>query len=365
MNQYDLVTITSKVLEKFRSSFKQELKTEYEIDFEIILKKTLQDLGLPIHFPAKNTIKVWFDKIYHLSYLEEYIKSDKLQEIIIHSNKNIQIDSIDRQINTLDSLTEDELQYSLEVLAQRNNKEWNNSTPFISFQTKIFGELFRISLCHFSTSAENRSKAFLRKIQKTSFKINDFCHPSINEYIANSVKIKKNIMICGATGSGKTSLLRAMLNQISREEHIITIEDTYELKLENKLQTSFISKRSKQNSMKEYCKYAMRMKPDRLLVGEIRGEEIVPFLLSGNSGHKGMMSSIHANSAYDCISRLALLFQIYSDQKGLSYENVIQLICGSIDEIIYVKNRKITEIIKILGCEGTNPYFEKIFDTMQ
>jgi Flp pilus assembly CpaF family ATPase len=313
-----------------------------------------------------NTSKEWFENIYQHMFLKGFITRKNLQEIIIHSNQKVQIDTDERIFDKLNNISQEDLQSSLEILAQKNGQEWNNSKPFVSFQTELFNTTFRVSLCHFSTNAKKQSKVFFRKITSDSFCLKSFHNSDeLNQFLHKSILNNFNIAVCGATGSGKTSFLRSLINLIPPHEHIITIEDTHELILSREEQTSFISKPTTQNSMKNYCQYSLRMRPDRILVGEIRGNEVVPFLLSGNSGHKGMMTSLHANSAIDCISRLAFLFQIYANQKGLQYEHVLQLVCSSLDTIIFLKNKQVSEIIKIIGCEGTTPYFERIYDTTQ
>lgn len=353
-------------LSLFKEIFLMEFKKNNNCSFDTIFDLCMTEMGLPLNCPLQTDLKEWFDKVYNQSYLKKAIQKNHLAEIIVHSHKKIQIQSNCREYQDIDHLTEDDYQLSLEILAAKNNQNWNNSNPFASFQGLINNQLFRISINHFSTSPEKKSKAFLRKLNTEHFPLENFTKSqATHSLLEKLIKQHANIVICGGTGSGKTSLLRTLTTFIDRDEHIITIEDTHELLLNRTEQTSFIAGETPENSMKSYCKYSLRMKPDRILVGEIRGEEVVPFLLSANSGHKGMMSSIHANSAIDCLSRLSLLFQIYADQKGIDYQQVLKLICDSLDYIIYMNDREVTEIIKVLGCEGHSPYFEALHDTMQ
>ena len=87
----------------------------------------------------------------------------------------------------------------------------------------------------------------------------------------------------------------------------------------------------------------------------------MPFLLSMNNGHKGLMSTIHSKSAKDAPTRLAMLFSLYSNNQQITYELALKLICANVEIVVYMENKKIKEVVQILGCEGVTPYYEKIF----
>ena len=106
-------------------------------------------------------------------------------------------------------------------------------------------------------------------------------------------------------------------------------------------------------------KYSMRMSPDRIILGEIRSAETESFLLAMNTGHNGLISTIHANSAKDAIERFALLFKIYSS-KDLSYELVLKLICNNIDYVIFLKNKSVKEVISVYGSEDNQIFYENL-----
>jgi type IV secretion system protein VirB11 len=150
---------------------------------------------------------------------------------------------------------------------------------------------------------------------------------------------------------------------LPKEEHLVTIEDTPEIFSPLKSTTALISSETiKERSMKSYCKYAMRMRPDRIIIGELRGAEANPFLLAMNTGHRGLMSTIHANSAIDAISRVALLLSMYSESENIGHQVCLELVCKNLDEVIYMENARVKEHIKILGIDGRRPYFEQILN---
>lgn len=109
----------------------------------------------------------------------------------------------------------------------------------------------------------------------------------------------------------------------------------------------------------DYCHYALRMTPDRIILGEIRSKEVIPFLLSMNNGHKGLMTTVHANSASDTLSRLSLLFSLYSDNGNtISHDAINKMIASSVDIVIFLENKKVKEIARIISWHGQRPTFE-------
>src|SRR5690606_6889927 len=98
------------------------------------------------------------------------------------------------------------------------------------------------------------------------------------------------------------------------------------------------------------------------VLGEIRSKEVVPLLLAFNSGHRGGMSSLHADSAVDGLERLALLFHLYSGSNQLPHNKVMELVCRNIDLVIFVKDKKVTDIAKVIGSENGRPLYENFLE---
>lgn len=157
-------------------------------------------------------------------------------------------------------------------------------------------------------------------------------------------------------------MLRSLLAMIPHEEHIIVLEDTYEILNSHPGQTSFLANKEQNNkSLKDYCAYSLRMSPDRLVVGEMRSTEVVPFLLAMNTGHKGLMSTIHASSAVDALSRIALLFSLFSESADISYSLVTKLVCKNVDYVIHLEHKRIKEICRVIGSEAETPFYEMLY----
>jgi pilus assembly protein CpaF len=179
------------------------------------------------------------------------------------------------------------------------------------------------------------------------------------EFLKFMVKARVNVVISGGTGSGKTSFLNLLLQEISPKERIITIEDTRELqfnlpnvvRLESKASTDLV----RGLSIRELVKNTLRMRPDRIIVGEVRGEEVFDLLQAMNTGHEGSMTSVHANSAGESLLRLENLYMLSGYElpiKALRYQ-----ISSAVDFVIQLKRDKngvrfVHQISEISGMEG-------------
>lgn len=176
-------------------------------------------------------------------------------------------------------------------------------------------------------------------------------------YLKKAVEEKKNIFVCGGTASGKTTLLNVLSNFIPEEERIITIEDAAELrlaKLENVVTMETRNKNAEgkgQISMRDLIRASLRMNPDRIIVGEVRGGEALDMLQAMNTGHEGSLSTGHANSCLDMLMRIETMVLMGAD---IPLEAIRQQIASAIDLLVFVEKRKggirkVSEIRKVTG----------------
>ena len=366
MNNLNLfLTYKQDILNIFIDHYKKAIGQNIYVQFENILALTLKELNLvDCNIDQVDFLKDWFNKVHMQSFLHTFCSYSPFSEVIFHGNEQVQIIN-NREKENLENfmLSAEDFQLSLEVFSLKNNLSWNYSEPFISFNTEIASIKCRVTMVHFSTSANKKSKVFIRSSYDSPLNLLSFCsNAEIEHFIKDSINNKKNILIAGSTGSGKTTLLRSMLSHVNEHDHVIILEDTHEIIPLSLNQTSMLaSENSDKKSLTDYCAYALRMLPDRLILGEMRAKEVVPFLLAMNTGHRGLMSTIHANSAIDAVPRIALLFSLYSENKDMSYELIIKLICRNIDYVVFVQDKKISEICKLVGSERDTPFFERIF----
>lgn len=245
----------------------------------------------------------------------------------------------------------------LEIISIHFKKNWNVQQPFASFYGTLFGRNFRISLIHGSTSPIGISKLVLRALSPSPHGLDSFGE---TEILQELMLQKKNILIAGSTGSGKTSFLTSLMSLIHEEEHLVVLEDTYEILSPHPHQTRFLAGDTPETSLKSYLAYSLRLSPDRIILGEMRSHEVVPFLMAMNTGHKGLMGTLHASSAVDALHRVALLFSLYAGEANLSFEKVMELICRNMEYVVFMKNKKVNEVIKILGSDKGVPFFEQV-----
>lgn len=191
--------------------------------------------------------------------------------------------------------------------------------------------------------------------------------PEVAEVLRLLVISRYNIFVSGGTGSGKTTFLNALSNFIPKDERIITIEDSAELQIRNvdnlvRLETRNAGPDgSGAITIRDLIKSALRMRPDRIVVGEVRGAEALDMLQAMNTGHDGSLSTGHANSTYDMISRLETM--VLQGAAGLPLEAIRQQIASAVDIIIHLsrlrdKNRKTMEIVEVLGYDPVTRTFD-------
>lgn len=359
-----LAAYQTDVLLLFQNHYKRMITKSTQLSFHEILLMTLKELNITAATKEETLfLEHWFKSIHEQTFLESMVAGD-FTEIIFHSHCQVQTITLGGKRNeNIAQISEGDFQLSLEVLALKNNTNWNFNEPFASFNIMINNAPLRATLIHHSTSANKRSKIFLRKIPSEKPSLDLFHLDSEPLRLLRKLMVeKKNILISGGTGSGKTTLLRSLINLIPDDEHLIVLEDTHEILNQHPGQTSFLASKEQNNkSLKDYCAYSLRMSPDRMIVGEMRSTEVVPFILAMNTGHKGLMSTIHASSGVDALLRISLLFSLFSENAGLSFSLVTKLVCKNIDYVIHMENKKIVEISRVIGSEGETPFYEKLY----
>ena len=189
--------------------------------------------------------------------------------------------------------------------------------------------------------------------------------PEVGNFLAAAVRSRKNIIVAGGTGSGKTTLLRALINEIGPLERIVTIEDAYELGIDHfqsahpdhdalQARTANIEGHG-EITMADLTRMALRMDPDRVVVGEVRGGEAFPMLLAMSQGNNGSMCTLHADSARSVFPKLLAYVSMAST--GVPTETVNLLIASAIHFVVHVEVRdnvrRITSIHEVVDADGT------------
>jgi pilus assembly protein CpaF len=205
----------------------------------------------------------------------------------------------------------------------------------------------------------------IRKFQPNAFDLDDLVERgalsrAMAELLASAVRARKNIVVSGGTGSGKTTLLNALSSAVAPGERIVTIEDAAELRLRQPHVVSLESRPANMEgkgayTIRDLVRNALRMRPDRILVGECRGGEAIDMLQAMNSGHEGSMTTTHANSAHEAVARLETLALMAGLQ--LPAQAIRRQIAASIHLIVQQGRfadgaRRVTSISEVVGCDA-------------
>ena len=218
----------------------------------------------------------------------------------------------------------------------------------------------------------------IRKFKKELATIEDFLRngtmtPYMARFIEACVKSKMNIIVCGGTGSGKTTLLNVMSSFINNDERIITIEDAAELRLEQNHVISLETRTANYEgtgavTIRDLVINSLRMRPDRIIVGEVRGKEAFDMLQAMNTGHEGSMTTLHANGPKDSLNRLETMVLMAGMEIPISA--IREYIENAIDIVINISRlgdgkRKITSICEVVGFEKGEIKLNEIFEFKQ
>ncbi|MGN0141216.1 MAG: CpaF family protein [Roseburia sp.] len=295
--------------------------------------------------------------------LDTIISDDTITEVMINGPENIFIEQ-NGKLFKLDKQFES--QRRLEDIIQRivglAGREVNQANPICDTRlpdgSRVNVVLPPIALCGPTITIRKFSKTPMtmeRLIQYGSIT------PEIAEKLALLVKAKYNIFISGGTGSGKTTFLNALSNYIPKDERVITIEDSAELQITGVENLVSLETRNANTSgagqitIRDLIKSSLRMRPERIIVGEVRGGEALDMLQAMNTGHDGSLSTGHANSTQDMLSRLETM--VLQGAAGLPLEAIRQQIASAVDIIIHLsrlrdKSRKTMEITEVVGYEN-------------
>ena len=303
-----------------------------------------------------------FSSIRGFGLLDSIMKDDTITEVMINGPDNIFIEQKGR-LKKLDKCFESERR--LEDIIQRivglAGREVNQANPICDTRlpdgSRVNVVLPPIALCGPTVT--------IRKFSKDPMTIEKLIGygsltPEIARVLEMLVKAKYNIFICGGTGSGKTTFLNAMSNYIPKDERVITIEDSAELQIKGVQNLVSLETRNAnasgvgQITIRDLIKSSLRMRPERIVVGEVRGGEALDMLQAMNTGHDGSLSTGHANSTQDMLSRLETM--VLQGAAGLPLEAIRQQIGSAIDIIVHLsrlrdKSRKTMEITEVLGVE--------------
>ena len=358
---------------------KRELSniSDAEIDNQLIslVEEVVFDRTADLHLgitEKKKLVDSVFNSMRRMDILEPLLKDPSITEIMINGPDNIFIEKNGRSEKIpMRFETKEQLEDMIQRIVSKINRSVNEAQPIVDARLSD-GSRVNVVL---NPIALNGPLVTIRKfaeIPLTMEKLIEFgaITQEAASFLEKLVKAKYNLFICGGTGSGKTTFLNVLSNFIPSHERIVTIEDSAELRLSNVVNIARMETRNANTEghgeiqMKSLIKTSLRMRPERIIVGEVRGEEALDMLQAMNTGHDGSMSTGHANSVKDMLTRLETMVLMAAP---LPLDAIRKQIASSLDIMIFLSrfrdgSRKITEIAEVLGYERgeitLNPLFK-------
>ncbi|MBP3895168.1 MAG: CpaF family protein [Mogibacterium sp.] len=296
--------------------------------------------------------------------LADLLEDSSINEIMVNGPERIYVERNKRLERIDDSFTSDaELEETIRMFASDVHREVNEAHPIVDARLpsgyRVNGVLKTVAL--------NGPILTIRKFREKEIEMSDLIeYGSISEECASDlralVRSGYNMFISGGTSSGKTTFLNALSASIGENERVITIEDSAELvisHIENRVQLECRSANSigkGEVSMEQLIRTSLRMRPDRIIVGEVRGREVIDMVQAMNTGHDGSMSTGHGNSIKGMLNRLETMYLMDSQ---VSINSVRNQIANAIDIFVHLRRdsrgrRRLEEVAELAGFDGSS-----------
>lgn len=331
------------------------------IDMVIFQKSRMQYIALK---ERQKLSKELFYAIRKLDMLQELVDNPGITEIMINGIESVFVEKEGKIIQWEDTFeSKEKLEDVIQQIVAKCNRVVNEATPIVDARLEN-GSRVNVVL---PPVALNGPILTIRRFPEKAIEMKDLItYNSLTEdaaeFLRHLVTAKYNILISGGTGSGKTTFLNALSQYIPKDERIITIEDSAELQIQGipnlvRLETRNANVEDcKEITIRDLIKASLRMRPDRIIVGEVRGGEAIDMLQCLNTGHDGSLSTGHANSGRDLLARLETMVLMGMDLPLLAIQRQI---ASGIDIIVHLgrlrdKSRRVLEIIEIEGYEEGN-----------
>lgn len=351
-----------------------EHATEADLKLEItsISAEALEEMSVVLNKDERATLNQdLYDEVMGLGPLEPLLKDDTVNDILVNGPQQIFVERAGKL--TLTDITFKDERHLLRIIdkiVSAVGRRVDESNPYCDARLAD-GSRFN---CMVPPVAVDGSLVSIRKFKKDKLGIDDLVRfgaftEEMAAYLQAAVATRLNVIVSGGTGSGKTTTLNALSSFIDNHERILTIEDTAELQLQQthvgRMESRPANVEGKGAVTQRDClRNALRMRPDRIIVGETRGEEVIDMLQAMNTGHDGSMTTIHANSARDGVSRLENMVAMAGIEMPL--KAVRSQIASAVNLIVQASrlqdgSRRMTSITEITGMEGEVISMQEIF----
>ena len=350
----------------------QATESQLKEEISAITNESLQEKGMVLNREERIALnQELYDEVKGLGPLETLLKDETVSDILVNGPHQIFVERSGKlQLSDITFKDEKHLMRIIDKIVSAVGRRVDESNPYVDARLQD-GSRFNAMV---PPIAVDGSLVSIRKFKTDKLSIDDLVAfgaftEEMAVYLQAAVATRLNIIVSGGTGSGKTTTLNALSSFIDDSERILTIEDTAELQLQ---QTHVGRMESRPPNVegkgavtpRDCLKNALRMRPDRIIVGETRGEEVIDMLQAMNTGHDGSMTTIHANSARDGVSRLENMIAMAGIEMPL--KAMRSQISSAVNLIVQASrlqdgSRRMTSITEITGMEGEVISMQEIF----
>lgn len=350
----------------------KETRQDLRPRLEELVREHAAILGYPLSDVEVRQLGVeLLDEIYGLGPIEPLLADPSISDILINSYKQIYVERGGMLVLTdIAFISEEHLRNKVDRMLYTTGRRVDESSPLVDARlpdgSRINIIIPPLAVDGISVSIRRFPEQHLRPKDLISF---GSMTEQMYKFLDAGVKSGLNILVCGGTGSGKTTTLNMLSGLIPENERTVTIEDSAELRMQQahvvRLETRPANAEGVgEITQRDLLKNALRMRPDRIVLGEVRGGEVLDMLQAMNTGHDGSLATLHANSPRDSIARLELMINLSG--VDIPPASIRKQIASAIDLIIYVSRgkdgkRRVESITEVVGVEEENVVTQEIY----
>jgi Flp pilus assembly CpaF family ATPase len=310
---------------------------------------------------ARETLKVLLRPIRHA------LEDESVDEIVVNTPDEIYIERAGRMVPWQGTLSANAVRSSLILLARLHGRDVREDGPEALLDVR-YGA-WRVSGVLRPVAERGDAVAFRRRPRRKA-RLEDFCFegarrrppprtpaaspPTLSAILLDLVRQGENLLIAGGTSSGKTSLLNALVGTVPEHERLVVLEDTAELELERSNWIRLLAHESFGVDLRLLVRQALRLRPDRLVLGETRGAEAFDLVQAANTGHRGTMLTVHANGAREALHRLETL--VLTAATGWPHEAIRRAVASAFGHVVHLERRdgerRVRELVRVDGLDG-------------
>jgi pilus assembly protein CpaF len=323
------------------------------------------------------------DALFGLGALQRLLDDESIENIDANGHADVWVTRSDGSKERAPAIadSDEELIDTLRMTAARvglTERRFDNGSPSLNLQLPDGSRLFAVMAVTSKPSVAIRRHRFPKVFLDDLVGLGSI-DVALREFLAAAVRARKNFIVCGGVDAGKTTLMRAMLNEVGPDERIVTIEDNLELGLDRypDLHPDVVALEAREQNvegegaidMATLVKWGLRMNPDRVIVGEVRGHEVIPMLNAMSQGNDGSMCTIHANSSLSAFSKLAMYAVQAPERLNLEATNL--MVANAINFVVHIGTaavggegglrRYVSSVREIVGAEGNLVMSNEVF----